>query len=87
VASTAATQPSVAEIALGALRGFPKVAGVMGVPDDLGWEWMSKAGIPIVCVPGCPSHPDNLSETLTYQLCTATGPGAVATSPGRARAR
>ncbi|BBX97485.1 hypothetical protein AWC15_09505 [Mycobacterium lacus] len=94
VASTAATQPSIEEIALGALRGL-KVAGAMGVSDHLGWEWKSKAGIPIVCVPGCPIHPDNLSETLTYPLYTATGPGAerggavpaVATSPGRARAR
>ena len=34
--------------------------GAMGVPDFLGWGWKSKAGIPIVCVPGCPIHPDNL---------------------------
>ena len=32
-----------------------------------------KAGIPIVCVPGCPIQPDNLSETLTYLLYMATG--------------
>ena len=42
-------------------------------PDYLGWGWKSKAGIPIVCVPGCPIHPDNLSETLTYLLYMATG--------------
>ena len=46
--------------------------GAMGVPDYLGWEWKSKAGIPIVCVPGCPIQPDNLSETLTYLLYMAT---------------
>ena len=45
----------------------------MGVPDYLGWDWKSKAGIPIVCVPGCPIQPDNLSETLTYLLYMATG--------------
>ena len=28
--------------------------GAMGVPDYLGWDWKSKAGIPIVCVPGLP---------------------------------
>lgn len=46
--------------------------GAMGVPDYLGWDWKSKAGIPIVCVPGCPIQPDNLSETLTYLLYMAT---------------
>ena len=45
----------------------------MGVPDYLGWDWKSKAGIPIVCVPGCPAQPDNMSETLTYLLYMATG--------------
>jgi hydrogenase small subunit len=45
----------------------------MGVPDLLGWEWKSKAGIPVVCVPGCPIHPDNLAETITYLLYQAAG--------------
>ena len=54
-----------------AMAGNP--TGAMGVPDYLGWDWKSKAGIPIVCVPGCPSQADNLSETLTYLLYMATG--------------
>jgi hydrogenase small subunit len=54
-----------------AMAGNP--TGAMGVPDYLGWEWKSKAGIPIVCVPGCPIHPDNLSETILYLLYQATG--------------
>jgi hydrogenase small subunit len=54
-----------------AMAGNP--TGAMGVPDYLGWEWRSKAGIPIVCVPGCPIQPDNLSETLAYLLYQATG--------------
>ena len=53
-----------------AMAGNP--TGAMGVPDYLGWEWKSKAGIPIVCVPGCPAHPDNMAETLTYLLYMAT---------------
>jgi len=145
VALTAATQPSIEEIALGALPGLPKIAvhwplidfegsipneaikkegywcgfgnnpatgqpmttsewldrlapkatailavgtcatyggihamagnptGAMGVPDYLGWEWRSKAGLPIVCVPGCPIHPDNLSETILYLLYQVAG--------------
>jgi hydrogenase small subunit len=54
-----------------AMAGNP--TGAMGVPDYLGWGWRSKGGIPIVCVPGCPVQPDNLSETLLYLLYQATG--------------
>ena len=54
-----------------AMAGNP--TGAMGVPDYLGWGWKSKAGLPIVCVPGCPIQPDNLSETLVYLLYQATG--------------
>jgi hydrogenase small subunit len=54
-----------------AMSGNP--TGAMGVPDYLGWDWKSKAGIPIVCVPGCPVHPDNLSETILYLLYQAAG--------------
>jgi hydrogenase small subunit len=53
-----------------AMAGNP--TGAMGVPDYLGWDWRSKAGVPIVCVPGCPIQPDNLSETLAYLLYQAT---------------
>jgi hydrogenase small subunit len=45
----------------------------MGLPDYLGWQWKSKAAIPIVCVPGCPVQPDNFMETLLYLLYMATG--------------
>ena len=54
-----------------AMAGNP--TGAMGVPDYLGWDWTSKAGIPIVCVPGCPIQPDNLSETILYLLYQAAG--------------
>ena len=40
----------------------------MGLPDYLGWQWKSQAGIPIVCIPGCPAQPDNMMETLLYLL-------------------
>jgi hydrogenase small subunit len=45
----------------------------MGLADYLGWKWESKAGIPIVCVPGCPVQPDNFMETLLYLLHMAAG--------------
>jgi hydrogenase small subunit len=54
-----------------AMAGNP--TGAMGVPDYLGWSWKSKAGIPIICVPGCPVQPDNFMETLTYLLYQAVG--------------
>jgi hydrogenase small subunit len=54
-----------------AMAGNP--TGAMGVPDYLGWDWTSKAGLPIVCVPGCPTHPDNLSETILYLLYQVAG--------------
>ena len=38
-----------------------------------GWDWRSRAGIPIVNVPGCPVQPDNFMETLLYLLYQAAG--------------
>jgi hydrogenase small subunit len=54
-----------------AMEGNP--TGCMGLPDYLGWDWRSKANIPIVCIPGCPVQPDNFMETLLYLLHMATG--------------
>ena len=48
----------------------------MGLADYLGWDWKSKAGIPIVNVPGCPVQPDNFMETLLYLLFQVGGVGA-----------
>ena len=41
--------------------------------DYLGWNWRSKAGLPIINVPGCPVQPDNFMETLLYLLYQAAG--------------
>ena len=54
-----------------AMAGNP--TGCMGLADYLGWDWKSKADIPIVCVPGCPTQPDNITETLLYLLYQAAG--------------
>lgn len=54
-----------------AMEGNP--TGCMGLPDYLGWDWKSSAGLPIVCVPGCPVHPDNFMEVLLYLLNQANG--------------
>ena len=62
-----------------AMAGNP--TGCMGLVDYLdpdwqknGAKWKSKAGIPIVCVPGCPVQPDNFMETLLYLLHQAADP-------------
>lgn len=54
-----------------AMEGNP--TDCMGLLDYLGREWKSVAGIPIVCVPGCPVQPDNFTETLLYLLQMAAG--------------
>jgi hydrogenase small subunit len=54
-----------------AMAGNP--TGCMGLPDYLGWGWKSKNDVPIVCVPGCPVQPDNMTQTLLYLLRQAAG--------------
>ncbi len=54
-----------------AMEGNP--TGCMGLADYLGWDWRSKAGLPIVNVPGCPVQPDNFTETLLYLLYQVAG--------------
>src|SRR5205814_3741181 len=47
--------------------------GAMGLADYLGWDFRSKAGLPVVNVPGCPVQPDNMMETLLYLLYQVAG--------------
>ena len=54
-----------------AMEGNP--TGAMGLADYLGWDWKSKAGLPIVNVPGCPVQPDNFMETVLYLLYQVAG--------------
>ncbi|MEO5904559.1 MAG: hydrogenase expression protein HypE [Gemmatimonadaceae bacterium] len=54
-----------------AMEGNP--TDCMGLPDYLGWKWKSRADLPVVCIPGCPTQPDNLMETLLYLLHMSTG--------------
>ncbi len=54
-----------------AMAGNP--TGCMGLADYLGWNWKSKAGVPIVNVPGCPVQPDNFMETVLYLLYQVAG--------------
>ncbi|HEY3499602.1 MAG TPA: hypothetical protein VGK73_33155 [Polyangiaceae bacterium] len=54
-----------------AMAGNP--TGAMGLRDYLGHDFRSKAGLPIVNVPGCPVQPDNFMETLLYLLYQLAG--------------
>jgi hydrogenase small subunit len=54
-----------------AMQGNP--TGCMGLADYLGWDWRSKAGLPVVNVPGCPVQPDKMMETLLYLLYQVAG--------------
>jgi hydrogenase small subunit len=47
-----------------AMRNNP--TGAMGLRDYLGPDWRSRSGHPIVNLPGCPTQPDNITETLLY---------------------
>ncbi len=47
-----------------AMRGNP--TGAMGLRDYLGVGWVSRLGLPIVNLPGCPVQPDNITETLLH---------------------
>jgi hydrogenase small subunit len=60
-----------AALGIHAMAGNP--TGAMGLGDYLGWDWKSKAGLPIVNVPGCPVQPDNFMETLLYLLYQVAG--------------
>jgi hydrogenase small subunit len=54
-----------------AMLGNPTDCG--GLADYLGWAWKSTAGVPLICVPGCPVQPDNFMEMLLYLLYQASG--------------
>jgi hydrogenase small subunit len=45
-----------------AMRHNP--TGAMGLRDYLGQSWVSRLGLPIINVPGCPVQPDNITATL-----------------------
>ena len=47
-----------------AMKGNP--TGAMGLPDYLGWDWRTRHEQPILCLPGCPTQPDNITETILY---------------------
>jgi hydrogenase small subunit len=56
-----------------AMEGNP--TGCMGLPDYLGWSWKSQSGMPVLCLPGCPVQPDNLTQTILELLYARVGIG------------
>ncbi len=54
-----------------AMEGNP--TGCMGIGDYLGKGWKSKAGLPVINVPGCPVQADNFMETVLHLLRFVAG--------------
>jgi hydrogenase small subunit len=54
-----------------AMRNNP--TGAMGLRDYLGPGWETSTGRPIVNLPGCPTQPDNITETLLYLVLEIAG--------------
>jgi hydrogenase small subunit len=50
--------------------------GAMGLPDFLGSGWTARSGLPIVCIPGCPTRPDNMTSVLLELVLFLGGIGA-----------
>src|ERR687883_263472 len=75
VSVTAAGQPGIEDVVLGAIPGLPKVNLHNKVlsPTLGGGDFRSAGGLPIVNVPGCPVQPENFMETLTWLLYQAAG--------------
>jgi hydrogenase small subunit len=53
--------------------GDPNPTGAMGAMEYLGKDWRSILGIPIINVPGCPSHGEHLAEVLAYAVLAVRG--------------
>src|SRR3978361_1013918 len=70
-AAVVAVGPCATYGGIPAMKNNP--TGAMGVRDYLGWNWKSKAGIPVVCIPGCPAQPDNMTEVLLYLALVLAG--------------
>ena len=68
-----------------AMRNNP--TGAMGLRDYLGRDWVSRLGLPIVNLPGCPVQPDNITETLLCLVLHLAGWGRRSSSTSRGRPR
>jgi hydrogenase small subunit len=68
-----------------AMRNNP--TGAMGLRDYLGWDWLSRRGVPIVNLPGCPVQPDNITETLLCLVLYLAEMGPMPELDGQGRPR
>jgi hydrogenase small subunit len=53
--------------------GKPNPTGAMGAMDYFGRSWKSVLGVPIINVPGCPSHGEHLAELLAHVVLSVRG--------------
>jgi len=54
-------------------HGRPNPTGAKGALEFLGRDWKSKAGLPVICVPGCPAHGEHIVETLAALVLAIRG--------------
>jgi len=66
-----------------AMAGNP--TGCMGLGDYLGHAFRSRAGIPLVAVPGCPVQPDAFMETLLHLMRQSVGKASMIALDEQAR--
>ncbi len=59
-----------------AMKGNP--TGAMGLLDYLGWDWRTRRGEPVICLPGCPAQPDSMTSLLLYEVAHIAGSGPAA---------
>jgi hydrogenase small subunit len=68
-----------------AMRNNP--TGAMGLRDYLGSGWVSRLGVPIINLPGCPAQPDNITETLLCLVLHLARMGPAPELDGQGRPR
>ncbi len=68
-----------------AMRNNP--TGAMGLRDYLGWRWVSRVGVPIVNVPGCPAQPGQHHRDAPAPRAAPGGHGPAARSRRAGAAR
>ena len=54
-------------------HGEPNPTGAKGAFQFFGKSWKSRAGLPVICVPGCPAQGDHIIESLAYLILSIRG--------------
>jgi len=61
----------------GVPHGKPNPTGSKGLLEYLGKDWKGVLGLPLICVPGCPPKPNNITQCLSHAVLAARGIGPI----------